>query len=54
MGVGAALIAGGAVATAVSHGTAVNAGGGTYIIFTGPMIVGVLQLIRGATKIRRS
>ena len=54
IGIGAALVAGGAVATAVGHASAVNAGGGTYIIWTGPMIAGVINVIRGALRFRGS
>ena len=54
IGVGVALAAGGAIATAAAHAAAVNAGGGTYVIWTGPMIAGVINVVRGAARYRGS
>lgn len=47
LGIGVLLLLVGIVITAATYGSASSAGGGTYIIAYGPMIVGVIQIFRG-------
>jgi uncharacterized membrane protein len=46
LGIGVLLLLVGIVITAATYGSA-SAGGGTYIIAYGPMIVGVIKIFRG-------
>ena len=47
---GVALLVVGVVITAVTYGSATG-GGGTYIIAYGPIIVGVIKVIRGLSNL---
>jgi hypothetical protein len=47
IGVGVLLLAVGVVITAVTYGSASTPSGGTYIIAYGPIVFGVIRIVRG-------
>jgi len=49
LGVGVLLVLVGIVITAVTYGSASAQGGGTYIVAYGPIVFGVISIIRGLT-----
>ncbi len=54
VGFGIAWFALGLVVTIVTYSAANNAGGGVYIVAWGPMLYGVVSVVRGAMLISKS